>query len=144
MASIKNWKLKASEPSGNTWFPNGLLNDVPSTSHLLFVVDGPSTQRQWLMILKSDIEGEHNWSSLSRTSDYGTYSTIGINTIAGYQSPIITSTTNVKVLMLLYIEKKVIQLGIQYLQVIENIMCLKNIIKHHILLNLQKIQYVTY
>ena len=96
LASIKNWKLKASEPSGNNWFSNGLLNDVPSTSHLLFVVDGPSTQRQWLMILKSDIEGEHNWSSLSRTSDYGTYSSIGINTISGYQAPVITSTTNVQ------------------------------------------------
>ena len=50
------------------------------------------------MILKSDISANHNWSSLSRTSDYGTFSTIyryNDQQATGSHAPILADTGSI-------------------------------------------------
>ena len=96
--SSKNWFLKATKPAGQ-WFVDGLLNDTPSNKHLIFIRKLANGTIQWTMILKSDISANHNWSSLSRTSDYGTFSTIyryNDQQATGTHAPIITDTGNVQ------------------------------------------------
>ena len=96
--SSKNWFLKATKPAGQ-WFVDGLLNDTPSNKHLIFIRKLANGTIQWTMILKSDISANHNWSSLSRTSDYGTFSTIyryNDQQATGTHAPIITETGNVQ------------------------------------------------
>ena len=93
----KNWFLKATKPAGQ-WFVDGLLNDTPSNKHLIFIRKLANGTIQWTMILKSDISANHNWSSLSRTSDYGTFSTIyryNDQQATGSHAPILADTGSI-------------------------------------------------
>ena len=98
VAASKDWKLISYEPTGNNWFPDGLLNDIPSDRFLAFIYED-SGALTWVMLQKSVIEGNHNWSTYSVPTGHGSISSIGRyndELVTGSQSPIITTTTNVQ------------------------------------------------
>ena len=80
------------------WFPDGLLNDIPSDRFLAFIYEDSGTLT-WVMLQKSVIEGNHNWSTYSVPTGQGSISSIGRyndQQTTGSQSPIATTTTNVQ------------------------------------------------
>ena len=98
IAASKNWKLISYEPSEDNWFPDGLLNDIPSDRYLAFIYEDSGTLT-WVMLQKSVIEGNHNWSTYSVPTGHGSISSIGRyndELETGSQAPIITTTTNVQ------------------------------------------------
>ena len=98
VAASKDWKLISYEPTGNNWFPDGLLNDIPSDRFLAFIYEDSGTYT-WVILQKSVIEGNHNWSTYSVPTGQGSISSIGRyndQQTTGSQAPIITTTTNVQ------------------------------------------------